>query len=174
MKASNFGFELIAIRSSWHSANQIPISTFAYLRSSRLATTSTFSAAFRRTCRGHGKISSSRTPAQSIQSPEIRRPRERASAGNGLSLVSLNSASTSSYRDEVVSDLELFLELLPWRMRSELFKHEEIRDLIEVVMDLGRKPLARFPSGDWMISEQPVKLEDLRHAISKVFQYEFP
>lgn len=175
MKASSYGLELIDIRSSWHSANQIPISTFAYLRSSRLATTSAFSAAFRRTRRGHGKISSSsRTPAQSIQSPEIRRPRERGSTGNGLSLVSLNSASTSSYRDEVVSDLELFLELLPWRMRSELFKHEEIRDLIEVVMDLGRKPLARFPSGDRMISEQPVKLEDLRHAISKVLQYEFP
>lgn len=169
MKASSFGFELIDIRSSWHSANQIPISTFAYLRSSRLATTSTFSAAFRRTRRGHGKISSSRTPAPLIQSPEIRRPLERASTGNGLSLVSLNSASTSSYRDEVVSDLELFLELLPLRMMNELFKHEEIRDLIEVVMDLGRKPLARFPSGDWMISEQPVKLEDLRHAISKVF-----
>lgn len=53
-------------------------------------------------------------------------------------------------------------------MRKELFGHAEIGDLIEVVMDLGRKPLARFPSGDWLISEQIVKLEDLQHAISKV------
>lgn len=172
MKASSFGFELIDIRSSWHSANQIPISTFSYLRSSRVAT-STFSTAFRRTRPGHGKISSSRTPAPSVQSPEIRRPLDRTSMGNGLSLISLNSAtaSTSSCRDEVVSDLELFLGLLPLRMRNELSKHEEIRDLIEVVMDLGRKPLARFPSGDWTISEQPVKLEDLRHAISKVGEF---
>ena len=62
----------------------------------------------------------------------------------------------------------MFLELLPLRMRRELFQHEEIGELIEVVMDLGRQPLARCPSGDWVISEQPVKHEDLKHAISKV------
>lgn len=172
MSGFSFSFELIDIHSSWHSANQIPISTFAYLRSSRLAT-STFSAAFRRTRRGHGKISSSTTPAPSARSPEIRRPRELANTGNGFSLVSLNSASTSSCRDEVVSDLDLFLKLVPLRMRNELFKHDEIGQLIEVVMDLGRKPLARFPSGDWVISEQTVKLEDLRHAISKVVPVNF-
>lgn len=67
-----------------------------------------------------------------------------------------------------MSELDLFLELVPLRMRNELFGHQEIGDLIEVVMDLGRQPLARFPSGDWVISEEPVKPEDLRHAISKV------
>lgn len=52
--------------------------------------------------------------------------------------------------------------------------HRELGDLIEVVMDLGRKPLARFPSGDWVISEQIVKHEDLKHAISKVtYKYTF-
>ncbi|KAL3520765.1 hypothetical protein ACH5RR_018914 [Cinchona calisaya] len=170
MKALNSHFELIDIHSSWNSANQIPISTFAYIRSSSLVS-STFSAAFRRTCRGRGRISSSSTPASSIRSPEIRRPRDWSRDGNGLSSVSFNSASTSSYRDEVVSDLDLFLELVPLRMRNELFRHQEIRELIEVVMDLGRKPLARFPSGDWVISEQAVKLEDLHHAISKVGEF---
>nr|XP_027111463.1 uncharacterized protein ycf45 [Coffea arabica] len=167
MKALNSHFELIDIHSSWQSANQIPISTFAYIRSSTLAA-STFSKAFRRTRRGRGKISSSTAPGTSIRSPEIRRPRDRSSSGNGLSSVSLSSASTSTSRDEVVSDLDLFLQLVPLRMRNELFRHQEIGQLIEVVMDLGRKPLARFPSGDWVISEQPVKLEDLGHAISKV------
>ncbi|KAK3019160.1 hypothetical protein RJ639_003247 [Escallonia herrerae] len=38
-------------------------------------------------------------------------------------------------------------------------------------MDLGRQPLARYPSGDWVISEQLVQLEDLRHAISKVGEF---
>ncbi|CAA0820551.1 P-loop containing nucleoside triphosphate hydrolases superfamily protein [Striga hermonthica] len=38
-------------------------------------------------------------------------------------------------------------------------------------MDLGRKPIARFPSGDWVVSQLPVKLEDLRHAISKVGEF---
>uniref|UniRef100_J3MJ38 AAA+ ATPase domain-containing protein n=2 Tax=Oryza brachyantha TaxID=4533 RepID=J3MJ38_ORYBR len=35
-------------------------------------------------------------------------------------------------------------------------------------MDLGRRPLARFPSGDWVISEQAVTADDLRQAVSKV------
>lgn len=50
----------------------------------------------------------------------------------------------------------------------ELYRHQEIGGLIEVVMDLGRKPLARFPSGDWVISQRPINHDDLRHAISKV------
>jgi len=53
-------------------------------------------------------------------------------------------------------------------MRNALASHEDIENLIEVVMDLGRKPLARFPSGDWIISDDPVKREDLQYAISKV------
>lgn len=71
-------------------------------------------------------------------------------------------------RSEAATELEMFLELLPPRMRRELYGHEEIEELIEVVMDLGRKPIARFPSGDWIISDDPIKDEDLRHAISKV------
>lgn len=62
----------------------------------------------------------------------------------------------------------MFLELLPLRLKSELYGHEEIGKLIEVVMDLGRSPIARFPSGDWVISENPISHEDLRLAVSKV------
>lgn len=53
----------------------------------------------------------------------------------------------------------------------ELYRHQEIGGLIEVVMDLGRKPLARFPSGDWVISQRPINHDDLRHAISKVGEF---
>ncbi|XP_042377196.1 protein SEEDLING PLASTID DEVELOPMENT 1-like isoform X1 [Zingiber officinale] len=68
----------------------------------------------------------------------------------------------------VHEELDLFLELVPPRMRRDLVRHQEIRKLIEVVMDLGRKPIARFPSGDWIMSEQFVAVEDLHQAISKV------
>ncbi|KAK9168603.1 hypothetical protein Syun_000743 [Stephania yunnanensis] len=65
-------------------------------------------------------------------------------------------------------ELELFLDLLPTRMRGELARHSEIGDLIEVVMDLGRSPIARFPSGDCCVSDLPVQHDDLSHAILKV------
>ncbi|KAK4403916.1 protein SEEDLING PLASTID DEVELOPMENT 1 [Sesamum angolense] len=173
MRALNSHFVLIDLHSSWHSAQQIPNSTFAYLQKCRGAAPS-LSASIRRTRGRRGKITSSRAPAQEVRSPEIRRPREWSTKGNGFLSVASNTASTSSSGgrgDVVVSDMDLFLEIVPSRMRHELLRHVEIGELIEVVMDLGRNPLARFPSGDWVISEEPVKPDDLRHAISKVGEF---
>ncbi|CAL9089958.1 unnamed protein product [Musa acuminata var. zebrina] len=105
--------------------------------------------------------------------PSIRRPdADRCSLWSHHGSVPTRSRSdgggASTAAAAVHGELELFLELVPPRMRRELARHEEIRELIELVMDLGRKPVARFPSGDWIMSEEPVGLEDLRHAISKV------
>lgn len=68
----------------------------------------------------------------------------------------------------VEDELDLFLKLVPTRMRDELVKRKGVRELVEVVMDLGRRPIARFPDGDWVISDEVVGLEDLQHAVSKV------
>ncbi|KAF8403132.1 hypothetical protein HHK36_011229 [Tetracentron sinense] len=164
MRALNSRFLLLDLHSSWHSANSIPISAFAYLESFNFVSSS-----FCRTRRARNGIAFSGSSTSSIPSPEIRRPGDRFSAGNGVLSTTSNSTSTSTLGS--ASELELFLELVPLRMRKELFWHAEIGDLIEVVMDLGRKPLARFPSGDWVISEQVVKLEDLRYAITKVGEF---
>uniref|UniRef100_I1NFG1 AAA+ ATPase domain-containing protein n=1 Tax=Glycine max TaxID=3847 RepID=I1NFG1_SOYBN len=126
-----------------HSHHHVPTSTLSYLRNSR------FISSLRRR--------SPRTGIRCTASPEIRRPSDR-----------FYGSSPSTSRPE---DLNLFLELLPLKMRRELYRHREIGGLIEIVMDLGRKPLARFPSGDWVISEQPIAQEDLRHAISKVGEF---
>lgn len=166
MRALNSRFLLIDLHSSWHSANQIPISTFSYLRNSNLI--SSISSSFQRTRRARKGIASSRSITPSIPSPEIRRPSDRFSLENGLPSVSLDTDSSSRLEVASASELDLLLDLLPLRMRKELSRHSEIGKLIEVVMDLGRQPLARFPSGDWVISDQLVKLEDLQHAISKV------
>ncbi|KAK9663913.1 hypothetical protein RND81_14G005900 [Saponaria officinalis] len=156
MRALNCGFELVDIQ------------TFSYFQCSYFA--SSFSAAFRRT---HGVRKGNFAPRTAVQarwSPEIRRPVERLFPGNGLSSSSflLNPISRIARMEESGSELELFLELVPVRMRNALACHEEIHDLIEVVLDFGRKPLARFPSGDWVIAHEPVKLDDLQYAISKV------
>lgn len=150
MRALNSHYVLIDLHSSWRSSNHYFPTTLV-------------SSSFRRTRRAHKPIRSSNSSSASIGSPEIRRPSDRFSYGNGSSPQNLPSTSSAA-----ASELELFLDLLPLKMRRELYHHHEIGDLIEVVMDLGRKPLARFPSGDWEISQQPIKHEDLRHAISKV------
>ncbi|KAF6140286.1 hypothetical protein GIB67_000334 [Kingdonia uniflora] len=155
MRALSSGLVLLDLQSSWNSTKEIPITTtLAYFKASSHLLSSTF----RRTPRSQKGIIAS--------SSSIRRPTDRFSAGNGVLLTSSNGYSSKV--DNTLSELELFLELVPMRMRKEVLEHDDLCDLIEVVMDLGRKPLARFPSGDFVISEQPVTLEDLRDAISKV------
>ncbi|KAL9388490.1 hypothetical protein Peur_017095 [Populus x canadensis] len=161
MRSMNSRFLLIDLQSSCYSARQIPLSTtLTYL--------STITSSFRQTRGLQRRIASSKSPTPSVvRAPEIRRPGDRYRTGNGSVIDLENSASTSSSVNSN-SELDLFLELLPLKMKSELSGHREIGELIEVVMDLGRKPIARFPSGDFVICEQPVRHEDLKHAISKV------
>lgn len=40
--------------------------------------------------------------------------------------------------------------------------------LLEVVMDLGRTPLARFPFGDVEISQKPMTAQHLEEAVNRV------
>jgi len=80
------------------------------------------------------------------------------------------SSNGSVFTSPPAFELELgrLLALIPDRMRSILNGHPELEQLIEIVMDLGRKPLARFPSGDFIISTDTVTFQDLEHAISLV------
>ncbi|XP_027354671.1 uncharacterized protein ycf45 [Abrus precatorius] len=70
--------------------------------------------------------------------------------------------------DEFGVELGRLLALLPEEMRRRVSDHPELPQLIEVVMDLGRKPLARFPSGDFVISEYPITVQDIEHATAQV------
>lgn len=65
-------------------------------------------------------------------------------------------------------ELGRLLALLPEEMRRRVSDHPELPQLIEVVMDLGRKPLARFPTGDFVISEYPITVQDIEHATAQV------
>ncbi|XP_019441375.1 PREDICTED: uncharacterized protein ycf45 [Lupinus angustifolius] len=164
MRALNSHFVLI----DFNCSNYVPTSTLTYFKKNSNVI-SKLSSSFHRTRRSGKGIPSSNSSSAWIPSPEIRRPSDRFLSGNGSPANSQSTPSTS--RPESATELEVFLELLPLKMRRELYRHDEIGGLIEVVMDLGRKPLARFPSGDWVISEHPIKLEDLSHAISKVGEF---
>lgn len=79
-----------------------------------------------------------------------------------------NGAVTSLVNDDFEMELGRLLALLPEEMRRRVSEHPELYQLIEVVMDLGRKPLARFPSGDFFLSDCPITVQDLEHATSQV------
>ncbi|KAK7313116.1 hypothetical protein VNO77_37542 [Canavalia gladiata] len=96
-------------------------------------------------------------------------PRSPHRTGPGLraSFQAVGSGSVFS-EDELDVELGRLLALLPEEMRRRVSDHQELPQLIEVVMDLGRKPLARFPSGDFVISEYPITVQDIEHATAQV------
>nr|XP_023879782.1 uncharacterized protein ycf45 [Quercus suber] len=85
---------------------------------------------------------------------------------------SFDSSAPPSFYDDDGDDFDVelgrLLALLPEEMRRRISEHPELHQLIEVVMDLGRKPLARFPSRDFVLSDLPIMTEDIQHATSQV------
>ena len=69
---------------------------------------------------------------------------------------------------QITDDLDLLLSTLPERIRLALHQHDRLADLVEVVMDLGRLPEARFGVGELYLSDQEVTLEDLQSVISQM------
>uniref|UniRef100_A0A2P2L3P2 Uncharacterized protein MANES_15G091200 n=1 Tax=Rhizophora mucronata TaxID=61149 RepID=A0A2P2L3P2_RHIMU len=80
----------------------------------------------------------------------------------------LSVSNSSAPDDDFDVELGRLLALLPEEMRIRAGEHPELRDLVEVVMDLGRKPLARFPSSDFVLSDSLITLDDLERATSQV------
>jgi stage III sporulation protein SpoIIIAA len=68
----------------------------------------------------------------------------------------------------VQEELERLLEVLPHRVARELRRRDDLEDLLEVVLDLGRVPEARFPSGDVALDNQEVAREDLDYLVERV------
>lgn len=71
-------------------------------------------------------------------------------------------------RFEVTDDLDRLLDVFPPAIRAHLEHHPQRDRLIEVVMDLGRYPEARFPDQAEYLSEIPVSREDLDYCIDRV------
>lgn len=71
-------------------------------------------------------------------------------------------------RIEITDDLDLLLDVLPARIREELKRQSDASELIEVVLDLGRPPEARFPTRVVYLTDGPVTREDLQFVVSRV------
>ncbi len=74
-------------------------------------------------------------------------------------------------RDDAVKaadDLEALLAVLPPAVRKAVERESAAGELLEVVLDLGRPPEARFAGGDFYLSTDGVTQEDLAHVIAGV------
>jgi stage III sporulation protein SpoIIIAA len=71
----------------------------------------------------------------------------------------------------LTDDLDLLLRVLPPRLRSGLEPPERREDLLEIVIDLGRLPEARYPGRAEELSREPVTHEDLQHVVARVGRF---
>jgi stage III sporulation protein SpoIIIAA len=68
----------------------------------------------------------------------------------------------------VTDDLEQLLEVLPPHICDPLQALEDRRELLEVVMDLGREPEARLPGREVVLSAHSVREEDIDYVVQRI------
>lgn len=66
----------------------------------------------------------------------------------------------------VTDDLDILLSILPPHIAQPLWHKENCHSLLEVVLDLGRKPEARYSDGEEILSSSEITMEDINHVVS--------
>ncbi|MEM7064262.1 MAG: R3H domain-containing nucleic acid-binding protein [Cyanobacteria bacterium P01_B01_bin.77] len=79
-----------------------------------------------------------------------------------------STSTLSSRTSPIHDDLDQLLSILPAALGQPLSNHPQRHQLIEVILDLGRRPEARFPGQADYLSEQVISKEDLEHCIERV------
>jgi stage III sporulation protein SpoIIIAA len=75
---------------------------------------------------------------------------------------------TTIVEQTITDDLDQLLNILPTDLRAKIEQHPQKDHLIEVIMDLGRKPEIRFPNGAEDISEDVITQAQLAESITKL------
>ena len=70
--------------------------------------------------------------------------------------------------DLVQGELGQLLDILPQRVADNLRALENVDAILEVVLDLGRLPEARFPSGDIALDDQDITRSDLDNVVERI------
>ncbi len=71
----------------------------------------------------------------------------------------------------ITDDLDALLDILPPHIRQSLCQQQDINDLLEVVLDLGRPPEARFPQREVVLSPQEVNESDIDYVTSRISSF---
>ena len=72
------------------------------------------------------------------------------------------------YQKLITDDLDAMLEALPPHVVGPLRERVDQHELLEVVLDLGRKPEARFSGREATLSDVEVTQDDLEYVVSRI------
>lgn len=68
-------------------------------------------------------------------------------------------------------DLEKLIENLPFFLQENLNQHNSKDQLIEIVLDLGRRPEARFTTGPEYLSQKIISWQDIDYTIKRISKF---
>ena len=69
------------------------------------------------------------------------------------------------------NDLEKLIDNLPFFLQDQLNNHNSRDQLIEIVLDLGRRPEARFIQGPEYLSQKIISWQDLDYVIKRISKF---
>jgi stage III sporulation protein AA len=88
--------------------------------------------------------------------------------GGGAELTDSDTHQRPEGEQEITDDLEQLLLTLPPAILRNLETRNNRAKLIEVVMDLGRNPEARYHGSEVLLSEGEVSREDIRYVVERI------
>ncbi len=71
----------------------------------------------------------------------------------------------------ITDDLDALVDILPPHIRQPLRQQKDVSQLLEVVLDLGRPPEARFPRREVILNPKEVDEEDVDYVASRVSSF---
>jgi stage III sporulation protein SpoIIIAA len=74
-------------------------------------------------------------------------------------------------QDNITNDLQALLEIMPPTISESIQEENHGDDLLEVVLDLGRQPEARFLNREVTLSEQEVTKEEIDYVVVRISEF---
>jgi len=77
-----------------------------------------------------------------------------------------------SYYNHITDDLDAIMTVLPEDIRAALQRIGRRDELLEVILDLGRVPTARYTDGEVVLRETEVAREEIKHVVDRVGEFD--
>ena len=72
----------------------------------------------------------------------------------------------------ITDDLHALIGVLPQQIADAVVEANNSDALLEVVLDLGRRPMARFVSGDIYLSEEEISREQIDYVVARIGEFD--
>ena len=72
----------------------------------------------------------------------------------------------------ITDDIQALLDVLPPRIAASVQAENSFDQLLEIILDLGRRPFARFVNGERMLGEEDITREDIDMVVERIGDFD--